>query len=135
MEGPCLSTDIEIGIELGDHFFIPIIVDCHHIGHSLGVTNINSIIDGRDVESPKKLPIDRLHIHGQVILAKDNRLIPIRIKLEPKADVRIKFLLPKSGVGIPLLVHVVRPPRVVHHLDNAHLSSRTRRYRWPKDEG
>jgi hypothetical protein len=50
MEGPCLTTDIEIGIELGDHFFIPIIIDCHHVGHPLGVTNINSIIYRRDVE-------------------------------------------------------------------------------------
>jgi hypothetical protein len=27
MEGPGLTADVEIGIELGDHFFIPIIVD------------------------------------------------------------------------------------------------------------
>jgi hypothetical protein len=50
IEGPCFTTDIEIGIELSDHFFIPIIVDCHHVGHPLGMTNINSIIDRRDVE-------------------------------------------------------------------------------------
>jgi hypothetical protein len=27
MEGPSLTADVEIGIELGDHFLIPIIVD------------------------------------------------------------------------------------------------------------
>jgi hypothetical protein len=43
--------------------------------------------------------------------------------------------LPQSGIGVPFLVHIVRPPCVVHHLENAHLSCRTRRYRWPKDEG
>jgi hypothetical protein len=58
MKGSCLTTDIVIGIELGNHFFIPIIVDCHHIGHPLGMTNINCIIDGRNVKRPKKILVD-----------------------------------------------------------------------------
>jgi hypothetical protein len=120
---------------LSNHFFIPIIVDRHNCGHSLVMTNVYSIIDRQNIERPKKIPIDRLRVYGQVVLAKDNGLIPIRIKLKPKADVRIKFLLPQSGIGVPFLVHIVRPPCVVQHLENAHLSCRTRRYRWPKDKG
>jgi hypothetical protein len=45
MESPCLATDVEIGIKLSDHFFIPIIVDRHNGGHPLVMTNVYSIID------------------------------------------------------------------------------------------
>jgi hypothetical protein len=30
MEGLCLTLDIEISIELGNDFFIPIIIKCHY---------------------------------------------------------------------------------------------------------
>jgi hypothetical protein len=127
MESPCLATDVEICIKLSDHFFTPITVDPHNGGHSLGMTNINGFIDRRNVERPKDIPIDRFHIDGHVVLAKNHGLIPIHIKLKPKTDIRIKFLLPKSGIGVPFLVHIVRPPCVVHHPEDAHHTSWTRR--------
>jgi hypothetical protein len=71
------------------------------------MTSVNGFIDRQNVKGPKGVPIDGLHVNGQVFLAKNHRLIPIRIKLKPKPYVRIKFLLPKSGDGVPLLVHIV----------------------------
>jgi hypothetical protein len=35
--------------------------------------------------------------------------------------------LPKSGIDVPLLVHIVRSTSIVYHLENAHHSGRTRR--------
>jgi hypothetical protein len=51
-----------------------------------------------------------------MLLAKDDRFIPIGIEFEPKMYIRIELLLLKSGIGVPLLVHIVRPSHVVHHL-------------------
>jgi hypothetical protein len=58
------------------------------------MANVNGLIDGRNVERPQSIPLDRLHIHGHVPLAKDNRFIPIGIELEPKPNVRTKLLFP-----------------------------------------
>jgi hypothetical protein len=91
------------------------------------MTNVNGFIDRWNVKGPKGVPIDGHHVNGQVFVAKDHGLMPIRIKLKLKLDVRIKFLLPKSGIGVPLLVHIVRPPCVDHHPYNAHCSCRMRR--------
>jgi hypothetical protein len=52
MESPCLATDIEICIQLGDDFFIPIVVDSHDVGHPLGMENVNGFIDRRNVKGP-----------------------------------------------------------------------------------
>jgi hypothetical protein len=35
--------------------------------------------------------------------------------------------LPKSGISVPFLVHIVRPPCVVHHLVDGRHSCWTRR--------
>jgi hypothetical protein len=50
MEGLCLTPDIEIGIELSNDLFIPIIVESHDRGQSLGMTNVDRFIDRRNVE-------------------------------------------------------------------------------------
>jgi hypothetical protein len=49
MKGLCLTPDIEIGIELSNDFFIPIIVKSHDRGQSFGMTNVNSFIDHQNV--------------------------------------------------------------------------------------
>jgi hypothetical protein len=58
------------------------------------MANVNGLIDDRNVERPQSIPIDRFHIHGHVLLAKDNQFISIGVELEPKPNVRIKLLLP-----------------------------------------
>jgi hypothetical protein len=50
MKGLGFMPDMKISIELCNHFLIPIIVHSHNRGHSFGMTNINDLIDGRNVE-------------------------------------------------------------------------------------
>jgi hypothetical protein len=52
MESLRLTLNLEICIELSDDLFNPIIVECHYIGQTLGMTNINCFIDCRNVEGP-----------------------------------------------------------------------------------
>jgi hypothetical protein len=56
----------------------------------------------------------------------------ISVELEPKTNIRIKLLLPLSGIGVPFLLHIVCPTLVINHLHDAHCSCRMRRHGWPK---
>jgi hypothetical protein len=50
MESLRLTPDIEVSIELGNDFFIPIIIKCHDLSQPLGMINVNGFIDRRNVE-------------------------------------------------------------------------------------
>jgi hypothetical protein len=75
------------------------------------------------------LPMDGLHFHGEVSLCQNDRLIPIRIELKPKADILGELLLIQGRVRVPLLVDIMSATLVVYHLLDT-MDSRTRRNGW-----
>jgi hypothetical protein len=73
-----------------------------------------------------------LYLYSEVPLGQNNRLVPIDIELEPKANVRIKLLLILGRVKVPFPVDIMSATLVVHHLQNTKLSCWVRRTGWPQ---
>jgi hypothetical protein len=149
---PSYANDVlveECGIELEDHFIISIVLKVHNLLKSMIVTHINDILEGFTIlVLLHESPILPLHRNNWSMLALVDRLIPISMKVGPKARIRsnlvwiIAWGVPMSDDGLGVLFHVVgRGPlttRMLNRRVNAEellffLIRRNRR-RWTKSD-
>lgn len=85
--------NIECGIKLCHHLFIPIVIVLHDRKKVFVVAGCVHLLNDWQSNLIEVWPANGLHVRSGMILGEDNCLIPIRMEAQLKTDIPIEFLL------------------------------------------